>query len=104
MVNCPYLLLEDEIDINVRNNSGDDKRQRFRLHRPHIRRRFGQLESLLTAYGALHQGRLGAADCRILNIPRFRDAMLPVLIDDPLFLLAADERRRWHEALAFAMA
>lgn len=96
IVNAPYLMDEEPLDFTIVHSDGRTEQRRFRLHRPAVPRRFADMTHLLADRGVLHRAAIGEAQCYVIDVPKFRQLLLPAMIDDPLFLLPDDERSRWN--------
>lgn len=88
----PYHLQVAPTDGVVIDEHGVCHVVRNRLHRYGQERDFVKIEGPLHAADALRIGPVGAAEARLMSADRLAAILLPILRDDPLYLLTAPAR------------
>lgn len=86
-VHAKYQLSRDEIE-GVVIDGGVEYRVRSRLHRWGNASDFGRINPWLERAGGLRRGRVGNAECLLIDAGIFQAQVCARLIDDPQFLLA----------------
>lgn len=99
LANVPYHLQDEVTDGIVVMPDGRRIVVRNRLHLwrnryldANLVRNFGKVQAPLEAAGAIDAGPVGASTSLLMGAGAIRDVILPILADDPLFLLAEDGR------------
>lgn len=92
MANVPYHLQEEETDGIVILPDGERVVVRNRLHLWRWERNFPKIAPWLQDAGASVTGRVGASTSTLLSASGLRDIILPLMLDDPFFLLANTAR------------
>lgn len=103
MAGVPYHLQRRRARARVRRDDGTWESIMTALHLWRWGRDFPKVEPLLEDAGAQYTGPVGAATARLVDARAMRDRLVPLLRDDPLFLLserarAAYRRTRPHGA------
>src|SRR5690606_33797168 len=88
----PYHLQERETDGIVRLPDGGEVVVRNRLHLWGWERDFPKVGPLLRDAGVERHGQVGASGATLLSASGLRDTILPLLEQDPLFLLSSRAR------------
>lgn len=92
MANVPYHLQEEETDGIVILPDGERVVVRNRLHLWQWDRQFENVRSLLERAMASVTGPVGQSTSTLVSATGLRDVILPLLIEDPFYLLSSDAR------------
>jgi hypothetical protein len=92
LAGVPYHLQRRRARARVRRDDGTWESILTFLHLWRWERNFPKVEPLLEAAGAQRTGTVGAAAARVIQARALRDLLVPLLRDDPLFLLADTAR------------
>ena len=98
MAGVPYHLQPEMTDGIVVNRDGKRLRVRNRLHLWGRERDFLKIDSVLDARGARQVGRVGASLAQLIPARLLADILMPLLQEDPLFLLTRDAKRAFVTA------
>jgi aminoglycoside 3-N-acetyltransferase len=93
LAGVPYLLYDEPNRFTLIAQDGTSRGLTLYRHRPGIRRRLGELEDWLFEREIVRTGQVGPARSLLLAGPRFRDALIEQLRNDPTFLLASSVDR-----------
>lgn len=96
MANVPYHLQDEETDGVVILPDGQRVVVRNRLHLWRWGREFEKVGPYLERAGVSVSGPVGASTSMLVSASGLREVLLPLLRDDPLFLLAS--REQYNEA------
>lgn len=96
MANVPYHLQDEETDGVVILPDGERVVVRNRLHLWRWERDFPKISPYLEEAGATVSGPVGASTSTLVSSSGLRDVILPLMIDDPLFLLAHSARKEYR--------
>lgn len=91
----PYHLQDEPTDGVIIDERGVRHTVRNRLHRYGQERDFVKIEGPLREAGALRIAPVGAAEARLMSADRFAATLLPLLRNDPCYLLSAPARAAW---------
>jgi hypothetical protein len=92
LAGVPYHLQRRRARARVRCDDGTWESILTYLHLWHWERNFPKVEPILEAAGAQRTGTVGAAAARVIQARALGDLLVPLLQDDPLFLLADTAR------------
>lgn len=92
LAGVPYHLQDEETDGIVTLSDGARKTVRNRLHLWRWDRDFTKITGHLERSGVSRSGRVGESTSTLVSASGMRDVVLPLLRDDPLFLLAPGAR------------
>jgi len=98
LAEVPYHLQPAPTDGVVIDADGRRHVVRNRLHLWGWERDFPRVDEPLAAAGAMRVGRVGASTSRLIAARRFADVLLPLLREDPLYLLNEEAREAYLAA------
>ncbi len=93
----PYHLQPEVTDCTVIDAAGRVHRIRNRLHMWRRLPGFEKVEGPLGAAGALRMGRVGQASARLMPAGVLAEVLLPLLRENPLYLLSDEGRQEFEE-------
>ncbi|NOZ29268.1 MAG: AAC(3) family N-acetyltransferase [Chloroflexi bacterium] len=96
LADVPYHLQEDVTDAVVIDEAGREIVVSGRLHWWGWKRRFSRVDEPLRRAGAMREGMVGQAHARLIDARRMREVILPLLREDPLYLLSDEARSEWR--------
>ncbi|MGI8484805.1 MAG: aminoglycoside N(3)-acetyltransferase [Thermomicrobiales bacterium] len=92
----PYHLQPDVTDGVVIDADGDEHIVRNRLHLWQWEREFTKVNGPLAAAGALQSGIVGKSIAQLMSAKILADTILPMMREDPLYLLSDQSREIMH--------
>ncbi|HZU14341.1 MAG TPA: AAC(3) family N-acetyltransferase [Chloroflexota bacterium] len=92
---APYHMQPEPCPCYIKREDGTWEEVVTGLHLWRWDRNFPKIDPLLTAAGAQKTGRVGQAESRLVDVGAMRDLLLPILGDDPLFLLSDEARAEY---------
>ncbi len=95
LADVPYHLQEDWTDGIVVDENGREIIVRNRLHLWGWERDFTRVDDPLREAGAMREEMVGNAYCRLIDADAMRRVILPILKEDPLWLLSDRARERY---------
>lgn len=96
LAGVPYHLQPEVTECRVVDAAGTLHSIRNRLHLWGWERDFPRVDAPLMTAGAMHIGKIGQAESRLIQARKLRDLLVPILRDDPLYLLTAHARAQWN--------
>lgn len=99
LAGVPYHLQPETTDGVVIDSSGNRYLVRNRLHLWRWERDFPRVHAVLEPHGAVRSGRVGASISTLVPAARLQALLLPVLRDDPLYLLSDDARKAFRTSV-----
>ncbi len=100
LAGVPYHLQAETTDGVVIDADGSAHIVRNRLHLWRWERDFDRIDGPLVAANAMRIGRVGLAEARLIQADRLADVILPLLRNEPLYLLAPEARRELERGVA----
>ncbi len=100
LAEVPYHLQERATDGVVIDTSRRRYLVRNRLHAAGRERDFGKCDPVLVATGAMRTSTVGRAEVRLIRAGRIVEVLLPILQNDPLYLLNEDALSDYRGELA----
>ncbi|HEX6507289.1 MAG TPA: AAC(3) family N-acetyltransferase [Chloroflexota bacterium] len=92
----PYHLQLQRVAARVKREDGQWETIVTRLHQYGWKREFSKVEPMLIRCGAQRNGHIGKATSRLINVSEMVRSILPVVREDPLFLLTDAARRTFE--------
>ena len=98
LADVPYHLQPDVTECVVVDARGKEVVVRNRLHLWRWQRDFARIDVPLREAGAMQIGRVGQAEARLIRAEALATVILPLIEDDPLYLLARHARQAYRAA------
>lgn len=99
LADVPYHLQEEWTDCTVVDIEGREINVRNRLHLWGWERDFTKVDDPLREAGAMHEEIVGNAYCRLIDARAMRRIILPILQQNPLWLLTSRAREQFQRSL-----